>query len=51
LLDNPERAEGLAAAGREYVQQYAWHAVRRRLLEVYSALAPKALDAVAATTK
>ena len=51
LLNDPGKAARLAAAGRESVQQYAWHNVRGRLFDVYSALAPGSLQDAAAATK
>jgi glycosyltransferase involved in cell wall biosynthesis len=35
LLDNPKIAEQLVRAGWDLVQQYTWHRVRPRLLNVY----------------
>jgi glycosyltransferase involved in cell wall biosynthesis len=35
LLDNPKIAEQLVRAGWDLVQQYTWHRVRARLLDVY----------------
>jgi glycosyltransferase involved in cell wall biosynthesis len=38
LLDNPKVAEQLVRAGWELVQQFTWHRVRPRLLDVYFGL-------------
>ena len=51
LLDQPDKANRMARAGRESVQQYAWPQVRARLFGVYWGLVRRASPNPAAEIK